>query len=227
MHALLCSTIALSFFDSLNPSAMLQQVFIQATVKKKSYIWFFILGIGLANFLMGLAIYYGVAAYLLMFWEFSISKNPFHIRWIEVFAGICFVVIGLRMFLKIRLSSVINGEPPMKIKNSQLTPIPLFLMGAAFCFVELTSALPYFGFLAILATYKLATPYVLGMVFLYTVIYAAPLILLYFSYNKLQGTSLITWLELALNKVSAYILPVAVVSIGALLLLDGILYFLL
>ena len=62
MWLLLGTTLTISFFDSLNPSAIAQQMLLQAMVKNKRHILFFILGIGLANFIMGLAIYYGIAS---------------------------------------------------------------------------------------------------------------------------------------------------------------------
>lgn len=61
MWFLLGTTLTASFFDSLNPSAIAQQMLLQAMVKKKRHIWFFICGIGTANLIMGLAIYYGIA----------------------------------------------------------------------------------------------------------------------------------------------------------------------
>ena len=61
MWFLLGTTLTASFFDSLNPSAIAQQMLLQAMVKKKRDIWFFISGIGTANLIMGLAIYYGIA----------------------------------------------------------------------------------------------------------------------------------------------------------------------
>ena len=60
MWFLLGTTLTASFFDSLNPSAIAQQMLLQAMVKKKRHIWFFICGIGTANLIMGLAIYYGM-----------------------------------------------------------------------------------------------------------------------------------------------------------------------
>ncbi len=41
MWLLLGTTITTSFFDSLNPSAIAQQMLLQAMVKKKRHIWFF------------------------------------------------------------------------------------------------------------------------------------------------------------------------------------------
>ena len=61
MWILLGTVITTSFFDSLNPSAIAEQMLLQAMVKNKRHIWFFILGIGTANLALGLAIYYGIA----------------------------------------------------------------------------------------------------------------------------------------------------------------------
>ena len=58
------TTITASFFDSLNPSAIAQQMLLQAMVKNKRHIWFFIVGIGSANLLLGLAVYYGMATWI-------------------------------------------------------------------------------------------------------------------------------------------------------------------
>ena len=63
MWLLLGTTITASFFDSLNPSAIAQQMLLQAMVKQKRHTLYFILGIGTANLAMGLAVYYGIAAW--------------------------------------------------------------------------------------------------------------------------------------------------------------------
>lgn len=54
MWILLGTVITTSFFDSLNPSAIAEQMLLQAMVKNKRHIWFFILGIGTANLALGL-----------------------------------------------------------------------------------------------------------------------------------------------------------------------------
>ena len=64
MWILLGTVITTSFFDSLNPSAIAEQMLLQAMVKNKRHIWFFILGIGTANLALGLAIYYGIATWV-------------------------------------------------------------------------------------------------------------------------------------------------------------------
>ena len=62
MLILLGTTLTTSFFDCLNPTAIAQQMMLQAMVNNKRHTLFFIFGIGSANLAIGLAIYYGIAA---------------------------------------------------------------------------------------------------------------------------------------------------------------------
>ena len=221
MLVLLGTTITASFFDSLNPSAIAQQMLLQAMVKNKRHILFFILGIGLANIVMGLAVYYGIATWVAQLLSTLTAAYPAAIYGAELGAGLLCLAIGIRLLVKTRRSrSGESGECAAK-PPARLAPLPLFFMGAAFCAVELTSALPYFGFLAVLAGYRPAFPVVLAFLLLYTLIYVFPLILLYGGYAKLQGTAVIRRLERALQRVSAYVVPAALAALGLLLAVRG------
>ena len=220
MWLLLGTTITASFFDSLNPSAIAQQMMLQAMIKKKRQIWFFILGIGAANYAMGLAIYYGIAAWVSRLFAMVSGTYSLQIYLAELAAGGICLAVGIRMVLRIRKGGVgPEGEMEEGAKlASQLSPSSLFLMGAAFCMVEITSALPYFGFLAVLTSYNPVFPLVLLFIMIYDFMYMLPLILLYFGYNRLNGTTAIRKLEGVLGKVSDYIVPAAVCLLGAALL---------
>ena len=113
-----------------------------------------------------------------------------------------------------------GGEAQIKAP-AQLSPISLLIMGAAFCMVELTSAFPYFGFLALLTSYHLIFPLALLFMLLYNFMYMLPLIVLYFGYNKLQGTATIKRIERVLDNVSSYIVPVVVSLAGIMLIWYG------
>ena len=207
------------FFDSLNPSAIAQQMLLQAMVKKKRHIWFFICGIGTANLIMGLAIYYGIAT--------IVNAYPLYVYGAAAIGGIVLLGAGIRLIIKTRQSNAgkdNNGcEETENVKApAQLSPVSLFIMGAAFCMVELTSAFPYFGFLALLTSYHLIFPLALLFMMIYNFMYVLPLILLYFGYNKLQGTTTIKKLESVLDKVSSYIVPVVVSLVGILLVYYGV-----
>lgn len=102
MLLLLGTTITASFFDSLNPSAIAQQMLLQAMVKNKRHIWLFIMGIGSANFVMGLAIYYGIATWVSSILTEMARAYPQHICRGAMIAGILCFFIGLRLIVKTR-----------------------------------------------------------------------------------------------------------------------------
>ncbi len=222
MWVLFTTAITTSFFDSLNPSAIAQQMLLQAMVRTKRLIWFFILGIGAANLALGLAIYYGIAAWISALLSKAIALYPQSVYGAALLAGILCLLIGIRQIIKTRrrTGSSYHASSGTK-KPAQLSPASLFTLGAAFCAVELTSAFPYFGFLAILSSYDLIFPLVLFFIMIYNAIYIFPLVLLYFGYNKLQGTPLIQRIELVLGKISSYVVPTVVTLLGALLFCWG------
>lgn len=220
MLLLLGTTIATSFLDSLNPSAIAQQMILQSMVKTKRHIWFFILGIGLANLILGLAVYYGIVAWVSRLLSLAVTRYPIPLFSLALIAGAVCFMWGICWIRKTHCTQASQGDKSTK-EPASLSPISLFIMGAAFCAVELTSALPYFGFLTLLTGYQLAFPAVLLFVLLYDFMYILPLILLYFGYNRLQGTKAIQKLESILGKVSAYIVPGAIALVGTVLAYYG------
>ena len=220
MLLLLGTTIATSFLDSLNPSAIAQQMILQSMVKTKRHIWFFILGIGLANLILGLAVYYGIVAWVSRLLSLAVTRYPIPLFSLALIVGAVCFMWGICWIRKTQCTQANQGDKSTK-EPASLSPISLFIMGAAFCAVELTSALPYFGFLTLLTGYQLAFPAVLLFVLLYDFMYILPLILLYFGYNRLQGTKAIQKLESILGKVSAYIVPGAIALVGTVLAYYG------
>ena len=95
MLLLLGTTITTSFLDSLNPSAIAQQMILQSMVKTKRHIWFFILGIGLANLILGLAVYYGIAAWVAGWLSFITARYPVPIFSMMLIVGILCFMLGL------------------------------------------------------------------------------------------------------------------------------------
>ena len=107
MWFLLGTTLTASFFDSLNPSAIAQQMLLQAMVKKKRHIWFFISGIGTANLIMGLAIYYGIATWVSKFLTKIVNAYPLYVYGVAAIAGIALLAIGIQLVIKTRQSNIV------------------------------------------------------------------------------------------------------------------------
>ena len=222
MWMLLGSTVATSFLDSLNPSAIAQQMLLQAMVKNKRHIWFFIGGIGSANLILGLAVYYGIAAWVSALFSQAVERYPQHIYGVALGAGMICLLAGFRLIAR-KKRQANNAQAASEVKApAQLTPLSLFLLGGAFCAIELASVFPYFGFLAILASYRFMFPFVLLFMMIYSFVYTLPLILLYFGYQKLQGTAILIRIERMLSGVAGYVVPVVVVLCGAFLCYFGI-----
>lgn len=216
MLVLLGTTLSTSFIDCLNPTAIAQQMLLQAMVKRKRHALFFIFGIGLANYLLGLAVYYGVLSWVTQLVRDAAARFPAYTYGAEAAAGLVCAAIGIFMIRRTRRSSA-EAADETKTPTS-LTPLSLFLMGAVFCGLELTSALPYFGFLAVLAGYGLGFPYVAA----FLLVYILPLLLVYWGYNRLRGTAFITRLEHVLARVAAYVVPVVLTAAGVFLLVHGV-----
>ena len=101
------TTLTASFFDSLNPSAIAQQMLLQAMVKKKRHIWFFISGIGTANLIMGLAIYYGIATWVSKFLTKIVNAYPLYVYGVAIIAGIALLAIGIQLIIKTKQSNIV------------------------------------------------------------------------------------------------------------------------
>ena len=88
MLLLLGAAITASFFDSLNPSAIAEQILLQTMVRNKRHILFFIAGIGFANLAMGLAIYYGAANWASQAYSAITAAYPLYVYGAETAVGL-------------------------------------------------------------------------------------------------------------------------------------------
>lgn len=100
MLLLLGAAITASFFDSLNPSAIAEQILLQTMVRNKRHILFFIAGIGFANLAMGLAIYYGAANWASQAYSAITAAYPLYVYGAETAAGLLFLGLGIRLIVK-------------------------------------------------------------------------------------------------------------------------------
>lgn len=201
MWGLLFSTILTSAADSLNPIAITQQFVLQGMVKKPKHIWYFIIPTGITNLIGGFLAYFGLVSFIGRFFSKLIEKHGQILFTAELILGIAFL-IGVSVllqgkkidFLKRQIQSLKTGEQndseddeaeaAYRIKS--VSPLALVTMGVAATISELTTALPYFAFLAILFNYQLTLLQVTIILVVYNTIYTLPLMLLYFVYIRAQ-----------------------------------------
>ncbi|WP_265456743.1 GAP family protein [Enterococcus sp. HY326] len=178
MFTLLSMTLVTSAADSLNPIAIAQQLVFQSVSRKKNDIIGFILGIGLTNFAAGVLVYYGLAALVQRYLTGILTAYPQIIPIGEIIIGL--VLVGYLVHRWVRRKAVVtNEETEIKKPTKTLDFKTLFGLGIISCGLELTSALPYFAFLAILLQYELPFIGVVAILAIYNVIYSMPLIVIF------------------------------------------------
>lgn len=182
MFQLVVPTILTSAVDSLNPVAIAQQFALQGVVKKPRDIWYYILPIGLTNFLGGILAYFGLIKLI------SQLVHTLAIRYHGVFLAIEILVAALFLWLALRS---VRGEktaaPDQPVQNiKQVSPKTLILLGVAATISELITAVPYFAFLGLVFQTNLSSTEMIVLLALYNLIYIAPLIAMYFIYSKAQ-----------------------------------------
>lgn len=97
-----------------------------------------------------------------------------------------------------------------------MKPAALVLLGAGATLMELTTALPYFGFLAVLFSFHLPTGQLIFILTLYNLIYMLPLMLLYalYRFRQAQFNQLYEKLRRRMDRVAAYLPAVFAVVAG-------------
>jgi hypothetical protein len=199
MWTLLLSTILTSAADSLNPIAITQQFVLQGMVKKPAHILYFVIPTGIVNMAGGYLAYYGLMAFIGNFLKGLIASYGVFVFACELLVGIalliavCYILQNAKIrALQVQLNALRTGstesdeaEAARKIKS--VSPPALVALGAGATISELTTALPYFAFLAILFNYELTFLQMSLILLVYNVIYTLPLILLYLVYLKAQA----------------------------------------
>lgn len=199
MWELIIPTIVTSTADSFNPIAITQQFVLQGMVKKPKHIWYFIVPTGITNLLGGYFAYYGLIHLISIFFNRIIEKYG-QILFISEFllAIALFIFVGYLIQsnrVKKQLNELNLGEQnndentEVKVasKIKSVSPMALVALGVGATISELTTALPYFAFLAIIFKYQLSFLQLSFILILYNIIYTLPLMILYFIYIKAQG----------------------------------------
>lgn len=233
MLSLLFATITTSAVDSLNPVAITQQFVLQGLVKKRYHIWYFIIATAIVNFTGGILVYHGLAALLKNYMDMFLNKYSLLIFTAELILGIIMLIFVSYQLVNRKIKTLEHKISAMKgevsddsnetatfFKASSLNPFSLFFIGSIATICELPTALPYFAFLAIILNYELPVITSTLILLLYNLIYASPLMLLYFLYVKCQDKfdKIYSLIKEKISKYSNILTPIMIGSIGILLI---------
>ena len=227
MWALLLATIMTSAADSLNPFAITQQFVLQGMVKKRQHIWYFIIPTGVTNLIGGFLAYYGLVSFIGDGFRRLVDRFGAYIYIAVLILGVIFVVsVGfIRQNKKIReLQAQLKPEDSDEERETaaqvrSVSPRALIALGVGATISELTTALPYFAFLAILFNYQLNLWQVSLILLVYNVIYMGPLMLMYLIYVKAQERfdALYRWIHTRIERWSELLAPLLAGLIGVVL----------
>lgn len=189
MKELFIALLALSSVDSLNPIGITQQFILQGMVKKPRHIWYFIITTGVVNMIFGYLVYYGVMALINRYVDVLFTNYGALIYSLELAAGLALLFFAVRGFVdyarakrKGADASAAERERALKTRIRSVTPLALIAVGVVSTASELTSAVPYFAFLAVLVKHQLPF-WLLSLIFiLYNMVYILPFVILFVVY---------------------------------------------
>lgn len=229
MFSLISFTIITSLADSLNPFAIAQQFTLQGLLKKTHHIWYYILTIFATNYLAGFILYVGVAAlneqFLTKYW--TVLDKPLAIIAFIASIGIFWYSIrSLLMNWRLRKKLAAKSydetkELEIKFSKKTMTVSSLIGIGLTTTLVELTTAAPFIAYLTVVQQFQPTLVQLLLLLFIYNIIFAMPLIVLYFLFVGFQSTfeKIYQRLNSVLQIVSALLLPILFFLIALLLIM--------
>lgn len=186
MIALLLLTLSMGILDSFNPVALTQQFFLQGMVKKRQHTLYFIGAVGVTNLIGGLFIYYGLDMVLQNFWILITERYPWCILICELLLG-----IAALFYVWFKKSSLL--EPDSREKGVEVSSrvksvsLPALIgLGMVSVLCEIPTAVPYFGWLALLIGYNLSFPAVLLLMAVYNLLFVLPLLVMHILYIRCQ-----------------------------------------
>lgn len=231
MKELILTLLATSSVDSLNPIGITQQFILQGMVKKPKHIWYFILTTGVVNMIFGYFVYYGVIGIINNGVDHIITNYGLYLYILELLIGILalfFCIRGLIRKFKSKnndkLAEQEAEEQKIKSKIKSVTPLALIGIGVVSTVSELTSAVPYFAFLAVLVNYKLSFLVLNLILIFYNIIYIAPFMILYFIYmiSKAKFDAIYNFFRKYFRRFSEILIPLLLLVIAIVLGFDSI-----
>ncbi|MFW3625494.1 GAP family protein [Aerococcus viridans] len=156
MFAVFTTTLIAGLIDGINPFALTQQFILQSKIKSPYHILYFIFPIGLENFLIGLAFYFGFSDWIFQAFNWVNHHRPYTWHNLAIAASILIVAYLSYSFFKKYQPTANQGEvqkkPVTQTKETHLSPSALFMLGVASCLAEISSIAPYLALLSYYAT---------------------------------------------------------------------------
>ena len=229
MENLLITLLVMSSVASLNPIGITQQFILQGMVKKPRHIWYFIITTGIVNIIFGYLVYYGVMTLINNRIDYVLENYGAIVYSLEIALALLILFFAIKSivvhFINKKKGNDLNSkENEIKGKIRSVTPLALIAVGVVSTVSELTSAVPYFAFLAVLVKYQLPFMLLTLIFILYNIIYIMPFVILYVIYviSKNSFDKIYNFFKTKCKTILEIALPLLFFIIGAVILYDGI-----
>lgn len=231
MISLLMTTVSLGLVDSLNPFGLSMQFILQGVVKKSWHIWFYIVATGVANMIGGMLAYFGLFSFIAEGFNFLLVNYQPAVLTFELVVAFVLAVFAAYQIIQPKIQNQIEeasgyqfnkGEATKKVRS--VSPLSLIIIGGGTAISELTTAFPYFAFLAFLFSQSLSPFVVMLVLILYNFLYTAPLIVLYLVYKfaNQQFDRLYGYIQLVIERFSYVLTPLVTAIIAIFLVFHSI-----
>lgn len=181
--------------------------------------------------IFGYLVYYGLITVINNGLGGFFEKHGLVIYSLELLLGLVVLFFGIWSLVKKNVAKRRNEEADHQTEEEKIrakiwsvTPLALIGIGVVSTASELTSALPYFAFLAVLINYTLSFPVLTLVLIFYNIIYMAPFMILYFIYiiSKARFDAIYDFFKKKLRRFSEFLVPVLLLVVAAVVLFDSI-----
>lgn len=228
MFTIITTTFIAGLVDGLNPIALTQQFVLQSKIKSPYHILSFIFANSFVNFIFGLVFYFGFSNWIMQTFTWINHQLPTFWAIASLLISALIIIYLIYKFLVQNKTDADEIEQSdHQIKNpddNHLSPTSLFMIGAATCAAELSSAAPYLALLGYFATNSITGLQATILLAFYSfILYVLPLYGLFFMslfFNSKLTTiysRVAQWLDFTIN----YILPLILAFIALALLWYG------
>ncbi|MFV8291817.1 hypothetical protein ACNNMX_07230 [Aerococcus viridans] len=156
MFVVFTTTLIAGLIDGINPFSLTQQFILQSKIKSTYHILYFILPIGLGNFLIGLIFYFSFSDWIFQACNWINHHYPYTWRHLALEASLLiFAYLSYTHLIKHQPATSqeeMQKEAFTQAEETHLSARALFMLGIASCLAEISSIAPYLALLSYYAT---------------------------------------------------------------------------
>jgi len=147
--------------------------------------------------------------------------NPQYIDFIlGLIIGILLFIVGLKLFFT-------KPKEEQEEKKQNLTPMKSLFLGVVINLIGIPFALPYFAAVDQILKADLSYLGSVYMLMIYNIAYALPflMVIIFYLFYGDKSKSILSKINLVIERISAVLMPILLLIIGALLIVDAVRYF--